>query len=47
MSLSEIIIGILVVGIIWGGFIYFIIKAIKLEKKKSDNYGKENITINQ
>lgn len=44
--MSEILVGILVIGIIWGGFTYFIIKAIKLEKKKFDNYGKKNTTIN-
>jgi|GEM_PF-3064858 len=46
MNVSEIIFGLFIVGIIWGGFIYLIIKAVKLEKKKSDNYGKKNITIN-
>ncbi len=45
MTLLEIFFGIFITGFIWGGFIYLIIKAIKLEKKKSNNYGKKNITI--
>jgi uncharacterized protein YdgA (DUF945 family) len=34
MSLGSIITLIVVVGIVWGGLTYFLIKAIKYEKKK-------------
>lgn len=34
MSLASIITSIVVVGIVWGGLTYFLVKAIKYEKKK-------------
>ena len=35
METSGIITSIIIGGIVWGGFIYFLIKAIKHEKKKN------------
>lgn len=38
--------GIITIIIIWGGFIFFIIKAINFEKKKMIEDGKKNNSIN-
>lgn len=35
MSLLSIIILVIIGGIVWGGFLYFLIKAIKMEKRKN------------
>lgn len=40
MQLDTIITSLVVAGIVWGGFIFFLLKAIKYEKVKLKN-GKE------
>jgi hypothetical protein len=40
MQLGTIITALIVAGIVWGGFIFFLFKAIKYEKVKLKN-GKE------
>jgi hypothetical protein len=41
MSLSTIITAVIVLGIVWGGFVIFLFKASSYEKKKKVN-GKED-----
>jgi hypothetical protein len=37
MEISTIVTMILVIGIVWGGLTYFLVRAIKYEKIKSQN----------
>ena len=37
MELKTIITLVTVGAIVWGGFLYFLVKAIRCEKKKSEN----------
>jgi hypothetical protein len=41
--MDTIITAILIIGIIWGGFVYFLIRAIKFEKLKTpEDNGQKN-----
>ncbi len=47
MNIYTLLVALIVIGIIWGGLIFFIMKAINFEKKKMNQYGKESNSISK
>lgn len=37
MNLLTIITAVIIIGLIWGGFVFFISRAVKFEKMKKEN----------
>lgn len=36
MEISAVITAVVVIGVVWGGFVFFVARAVKFEKKKNN-----------